>query len=478
MSGSAFFNEMKSGFFGENNIIGKICKSHIGCYVDGGLADGGKREDFFGSICAHTIFPDGLRRAAPDPQNRGGSGGAGFMAVACVVAPGRYRLRTGHAAARPHVSGRDKHRVQQAGVRKAAGQSGGVYHRVLHRLPDQRYFTDLQRFYFLRIFGEYPLPGHRRRNNVSCGVYGQGGVEVLGRLAQLFLPVTIVVFALLSILTIPEWNVSNALPIMGNGPVPSLKGAIVPFTWFSGYLLLGLYFPLLSNQRKAAFFVLTAWFGEMITLAASGLVSVFLFGEYAGTLNYPFIEVVRYIGLGEFFQHIDALLLAVWLPGTFIELAAYFYAAVTGMAEWIGLKDYRALAFPLGFLALVVSFWGLSGAADFANYLATSHVWFDFSLVVFGFILFLTAWIRSKLGALKPNRVPYADQDPAPVAATIVHHEEHAEHAHAESGSASHSHAGAVATSRDLCPSCGSASLINIEGCKTCSNCGHSQCYF
>ncbi|MED4955109.1 endospore germination permease [Paenibacillus macerans] len=306
----------------------------------------------------------------------------------------------------------------------------------------------------------------------------RGGVEVLGRLAQLFLPVTIVVFALLSILTIPEWNVSNALPIMGNGPVPSLKGAIVPFTWFSGYLLLGLYFPLLSNQRKAAFFVLTAWFGEMITLAASGLVSVFLFGEYAGTLNYPFIEVVRYIGLGEFFQHIDALLLAVWLPGTFIELAAYFYAAVTGMAEWIGLKDYRALAFPLGFLALVVSFWGLSGAADFAHYLATSHVWFDFSLVVFGFILFLTAWIRSKLGALKPNRVPYADQDPAPVAATIVHHEEHAEHAHAESGSASHSHAGAVATSRDLCPSCGSASLINIEGCKTCSNCGHSQCYF
>ncbi|MFS0869861.1 adenosylcobalamin-dependent ribonucleoside-diphosphate reductase [Paenibacillus xylanilyticus] len=30
--------------------------------------------------------------------------------------------------------------------------------------------------------------------------------------------------------------------------------------------------------------------------------------------------------------------------------------------------------------------------------------------------------------------------------------------------------------SRDLCPSCGSASLINMEGCKTCSNCGYSKC--
>ncbi|WP_334073208.1 adenosylcobalamin-dependent ribonucleoside-diphosphate reductase [Paenibacillus sp. A14] len=71
---------------------------------------------------------------------------------------------------------------------------------------------------------------------------------------------------------------------------------------------------------------------------------------------------------------------------------------------------------------------------------------------------------------------PYGDHDPAPVAATIAHHEEHAEHAHADNGSASHTHAGAVATSRDLCPSCGSASLINIEGCKTCSNCGYSKC--
>ncbi|WP_394298022.1 adenosylcobalamin-dependent ribonucleoside-diphosphate reductase [Gordoniibacillus kamchatkensis] len=32
------------------------------------------------------------------------------------------------------------------------------------------------------------------------------------------------------------------------------------------------------------------------------------------------------------------------------------------------------------------------------------------------------------------------------------------------------------AMSLDLCPGCGSASLINVEGCKTCSNCGYSRC--
>jgi ribonucleoside-diphosphate reductase alpha chain len=32
------------------------------------------------------------------------------------------------------------------------------------------------------------------------------------------------------------------------------------------------------------------------------------------------------------------------------------------------------------------------------------------------------------------------------------------------------------ATSLDLCPSCGSASLINSEGCKNCANCGYGKC--
>lgn len=69
---------------------------------------------------------------------------------------------------------------------------------------------------------------------------------------------------------------------------------------------------------------------------------------------------------------------------------------------------------------------------------------------------------------------PY--HDPAPVAATLTHQEE--EQAPAEEafgGDTHHGHGGSV-TSRDLCPSCGSASLINVEGCKTCSNCGYSKC--
>lgn len=46
----------------------------------------------------------------------------------------------------------------------------------------------------------------------------------------------------------------------------------------------------------------------------------------------------------------------------------------------------------------------------------------------------------------------------------------------AASGSQPPHYAHLVGSPLDLCPSCGSASLINTEGCKTCNNCGYSRC--
>lgn len=47
------------------------------------------------------------------------------------------------------------------------------------------------------------------------------------------------------------------------------------------------------------------------------------------------------------------------------------------------------------------------------------------------------------------------------------------------SDASTHDYSAATAeapTSLDLCPSCGTASLVNTEGCKSCSSCGYSRC--
>ncbi|WP_430133109.1 adenosylcobalamin-dependent ribonucleoside-diphosphate reductase [Paenibacillus lautus] len=69
------------------------------------------------------------------------------------------------------------------------------------------------------------------------------------------------------------------------------------------------------------------------------------------------------------------------------------------------------------------------------------------------------------------------DHDPAPVAATMAPADADAGSETIAAGYGGYgSHAGGSSMSLDLCPSCGGASLINIEGCKTCGNCGYSKC--
>ncbi|MGG3282328.1 adenosylcobalamin-dependent ribonucleoside-diphosphate reductase [Paenibacillus solani] len=70
------------------------------------------------------------------------------------------------------------------------------------------------------------------------------------------------------------------------------------------------------------------------------------------------------------------------------------------------------------------------------------------------------------------------DHDPAPVAATMAPADagEAGATAAVGHGGGFGSNTGGSSMSLDLCPSCGGASLINIEGCKTCGNCGYSKC--
>lgn len=55
-------------------------------------------------------------------------------------------------------------------------------------------------------------------------------------------------------------------------------------------------------------------------------------------------------------------------------------------------------------------------------------------------------------------------------------HASHATGKHGTTGESTYPASLVATASRDLCPSCGSASLMNVEGCKTCSNCGYSRC--
>lgn len=70
------------------------------------------------------------------------------------------------------------------------------------------------------------------------------------------------------------------------------------------------------------------------------------------------------------------------------------------------------------------------------------------------------------------NSAPYVTAAAAPaVPEAELKQDEQTGHAHAHSGSGSPD-----IESKDICPSCGSVTLIPSDGCKTCTSCGYSRC--
>ncbi|WP_438448678.1 adenosylcobalamin-dependent ribonucleoside-diphosphate reductase [Gorillibacterium sp. sgz5001074] len=66
---------------------------------------------------------------------------------------------------------------------------------------------------------------------------------------------------------------------------------------------------------------------------------------------------------------------------------------------------------------------------------------------------------------------PYVTAAAVPAAAPAAH-----DHSHHDGHDHSHHELNELTQTKDICPGCGSASLVHSDGCKNCTNCGYSRC--
>ncbi|WP_028782359.1 GerAB/ArcD/ProY family transporter [Thalassobacillus devorans] len=209
----------------------------------------------------------------------------------------------------------------------------------------------------------------------------RGGIEVVGRSAEMVVPVYALVLTILCLLLIPDLNPKNILPIMPDGLMPSIKGAYTPQSWFAEFFVIAFLLPYVKDVQKAGKWGMISWIFVVMGFMATNLSLLFLFGgELTDRFNYPLLDAVRYISIAEFLQHLESLVMAIWVAGTFIKLAVVHYALVIGTAQWLNLSNYKPLVFPLGFLTVLVSIWGISSEMEAANYSGT--IFPSFSIVM------------------------------------------------------------------------------------------------
>lgn len=202
-----------------------------------------------------------------------------------------------------------------------------------------------------------------------CAFTVKGGLEVIGRAAQLFFPFFVFPLAIMILFLLPDIEPQNVLPVLEHGIPPSLMGAAVPQAWFSEYFLISFLLPFLTDQVKGRKWGMVSVFSVMLTLVVTNLVVLFLLGGDTASMVYPLMNVARYISIADFFENMESAVMAIWVVGAFVKVSVFYYAAALGTAQWLNLSDYRPIVLPIGFFTVLFSFWDLPDFPQLVHFL-------------------------------------------------------------------------------------------------------------
>ncbi|SFD39980.1 spore germination protein KB [Lentibacillus persicus] len=238
-----------------------------------------------------------------------------------------------------------------------------------------------------------------------CALAVRGGIEVMARSAQVFVPVVTVLFIVVLLLLIPDITPGNVQPVFKDGIMPSLKGATVAAGWFLEFFVIAFMLPFLRNRKKSAKWSIITVVAVIITMVVTNLVTLFIFGALTPTFTYPVMEAARYISIAEFIQHMESVVMAIWVGGIFIKISVLLYITVLSTAQWVRLSDYRPIVFPYAFIIGVLGHWSAENVQELEKFLKeTFPIYALLFLALLPTMLLVTAAARGLRSQNTDNR--------------------------------------------------------------------------
>lgn len=231
----------------------------------------------------------------------------------------------------------------------------------------------------------------------TCGLAVRAGIEVVVRVAQFFFPLIILSWLFVIILLIPEMEMEKIFPIMENGIMPVIKGGINPMGWFSHYVLMAFMLPYVTDHEKGLKMGIISVLIVLVTIFLVNISTFLVFGMMTKSLTFPVMAATKYISIADFLEHIEAIIMAIWVVGTFIKISVYYYVIVLGTSQLLNLKAYHQTVFPLGFLIITISIWLTSSLQKLTYYLGTTAPFWSLLFEMFiPMFLLLIALVRRK----------------------------------------------------------------------------------
>jgi len=235
---------------------------------------------------------------------------------------------------------------------------------------------------------------------IVAGYAVRNGLEVLSRYNQLFLPFILGLLFVVFLLAAKDMKAARLLPVFDAGLIPIVKGSAVPASWLGEIVIFTMIIPYLNKPKQAIRVAALATLFTGSFLMVSILVALAVFGpNLTGHWVFPTFNAIRVISIANFLERLESVLIAAWMFGGFAKLGVFYYAAVLGSAQWLGLKDYRPLVAPVGLILVGLAFL-CPNIVNLLHFIASG--WPPYAIIVFEaglpLLLLVVAMARGKGG--------------------------------------------------------------------------------
>ncbi|MGI6604683.1 MAG: GerAB/ArcD/ProY family transporter [bacterium] len=185
------------------------------------------------------------------------------------------------------------------------------------------------------------------------------GLEVIGRLAELFFPFIALAILISHVLILATPNLvhwEHLTPVLDRGITPVLRATLSILTFpFAETILFANVLPFTLNRTQSWRMVMsiTIFVGLLLMLSAT-LDSAVLSIDTVRS-SFTTLSMLREVNVGDFLTRVEVVGIFTWTLGGFLKLSLCYWVLSLGLAEFLGLPDYRSLVFPLGIIMVSLS---------------------------------------------------------------------------------------------------------------------------
>lgn len=252
-------------------------------------------------------------------------------------------------------------------------------------IRDLRMIVD---FVSLALLNETPLVMIALPVLLSIILIVKGGVETMGRLTEIWLPLLVIVIIGMFFVMATEFEYRYLKPMFEYGISPSMHGSWYLVSYVGEVIALPFLFINRTFRFKHGLYALSIGVGSLLLL---NFYIVLTLGIHIPQMAlYPTYEMVRQLRITDFLDRFDLPIVGIWLPTMIVKNAFSLYFVTLGLNRIVPGLSFRLSATSFGIFGLVCSFWFFENAisqVDFNRHWSVLGVMFQLIIPILIFCL-------------------------------------------------------------------------------------------